>query len=63
MCFEKFILFDNFVFDFVKLLFRLKDLCLKEEKFFIIICFYKKLELEIFDSIIFLIDDFWLIVE
>lgn len=64
MCFDEFmILIDNFVFDLVKLFFKLKDICLREEKFFVMISFYRKLELESFDNLIFLSDDFWLIVE
>ncbi|XP_024386663.1 uncharacterized protein [Physcomitrium patens] len=63
MCFEKPILLDNSVSDSAKLLSRLKDLCLKEEKPPTTIRFHKKLELETSDSIIFSTDDSWLTAE
>jgi len=54
---------DDSVFDSAKLLCRLKDMCLKEEKPPAMIRFHRKLELETSDSLIFSTDDCWLTAE
>lgn len=60
---EEFIKLDDSVSDSAKLLSRLKDMCLKEEKPPAMIRFHRKLELETADSLIFSTDDCWLTAE
>jgi hypothetical protein len=63
ICSEEFIKIDDSVSDSAKLLSRLKDMCLKEEKPPAMIRFHRKLELETADSLIFSTDDCWLTAE
>ncbi|KAG0594402.1 hypothetical protein M758_UG074300 [Ceratodon purpureus] len=60
---EEFIKLDDSVSDSARLLSRLKDMCLKEEKPPAMIRFHRKLELETADSLIFSTDDCWLTAE
>lgn len=60
---EGLIQLDDSVSDSAKLLSRLKDMCLKEEKPPAMIRFHRKLELETSDSLIFSTDDCWLTAE
>ncbi|XP_024394607.1 uncharacterized protein [Physcomitrium patens] len=60
---EPMILIDNSVSDSAKLLSKLKDICLREEKPPAMISFHRKLELESSDNLIFSSDDSWLTAE